>query len=95
MGAGVQTKIDVTSKNEQETTGEAFLLDNNGNLIPNPDLNRFETRTIENDFINFQTGIFIGINLGTVRIGPSVGVRYVQYFDQPNSQIQFYGIWKF
>ena len=95
MGAGVQTKIDVTSKNEQETTGEAFLLDNNGNLIPNPDLNRFETRTIENDFINFQTGLFIGINFGTVRIGPSLGVRYVQYFDQPNSQIQFYGIWKF
>ncbi|MEB3344208.1 PKD domain-containing protein [Aquimarina gracilis] len=95
MGTGLQLKMDMTSKNDQETTGQAFLLDGNGNLNPNPDLDSFETDRITNSLINTQAGIFIGMNLGTVRIGPSLGVRYVYNFDAPNSQIQLYGIWKF
>lgn len=95
MGAGVQIKLDMTSNNDQETTGEGFLLDGNGNLNPNPDLNSFTTAEIEDSFVNTQAGIFVGMNLGTVRIGPSIGVRYVYNFDAPNSQIQLYGIWKF
>ena len=95
MGAGVQLKLDLTSNNDQETTGEAFLLDGNGNLNPNPDLDSFLAQEIEDSITNLQTGVFIGMNLGTVRIGPSIGVRYVYNFDTPNSQIQLYGIWKF
>lgn len=95
MGAGMQVKLDLTSTNDQETAGEAFLLDGNGNLNPNPDLNTFTTEKIEDSFINAQAGVFIGMNIGTVRIGPSIGARYVYNFDAPNSQIQVYGIWKF
>ncbi|MBQ4818774.1 PKD domain-containing protein [Aquimarina sp. MMG016] len=96
MGAGIQLKMDLTSTNDREITGEAFIVEpNTGLLIPNPDLNSFETLEIKDDFLNFQTGIFVGMNIGTVRIGPSVGIRYVYNFDTPNSQIQFYGIWKF
>ncbi|MCK8522537.1 PKD domain-containing protein [Aquimarina sp. D1M17] len=95
MGAGAQLKLDMSNANDQETTGEAFIRDNNGILTPNPDLNSFTTEDIKDSFVNAQAGIFVGFNLGTVRIGPSLGVRYVYNFDAPNSQIQLYGIWKF
>ncbi|WP_108807946.1 PKD domain-containing protein [Aquimarina spinulae] len=100
MGAGIQLKMDITSKNDQETTGEGFtIIRNNGptppEIIRNQDLDVSEVQEIKDDFANIQTGVFVGINLGAVRIGPSLGVRYVYNFDSPNSQIQFYGIWKF
>ncbi len=50
---------------------------------------------VKQRFGNFQSGIFIGANVGGARIGPSAGVRYVQNFNAPNSQVQLYGIWKF
>ncbi len=95
MGAGVQLKFDITRKNDQETTGEGFFLDADGNIVRNPELDSFTTRKFDDSYTNMQTGVFIGMNLGVVRIGPSLGVRYVYNFDSPNSQIQFYGIWKF
>ncbi|MBG6133051.1 PKD repeat protein [Aquimarina sp. EL_43] len=100
MGAGIQLKMDITSKNDQETIGEGFtIIRNNGptppEIIRNIELDVTETQEIKDDFTNIQTGIFVGMNFGTVRIGPSIGVRYVHNFDSPNSQIQFYGIWKF
>ncbi|RZS98937.1 PKD domain-containing protein [Aquimarina brevivitae] len=95
IGSGIQAKIDLTSKNEQQTIGEGFFLDVDGQLNPNPDLNQSSSATIEESFINFQTGVFVGFNVGTIRIGPSFGARYIHYFDSPHSQIQLYGIWKF
>ncbi|PKV49360.1 PKD domain-containing protein [Aquimarina sp. MAR_2010_214] len=98
MGAGIQLKMDITSKNDQETIGEGFSIFRNGQtteIIRNPDLDVLETQEIKDDFTNIQTGVFVGMNFGTVRIGPSLGIRYVHNFDSPNSQIQFYGIWKF
>ncbi|EZH74313.1 hypothetical protein ATO12_11110 [Aquimarina atlantica] len=100
MGAGIQLKMDITSKNDQETTGEGFtIIRNNGptppEIIRNIELDVAETQEIKDDFTNIQTGVFVGMNFGAVRIGPSIGVRYVHNFDGPNSQIQFYGIWKF
>ena len=64
-------------------------------ITRNPDLDVAETQEIKDDFANIQTGVFVGMNFGAVRIGPSLGVRYVYNFDSPNAQIQFYGIWKF
>ncbi|WP_298314151.1 PKD domain-containing protein [uncultured Aquimarina sp.] len=96
MGAGIQLKLDLTSTNDQETTGTGFIIEEQGQIItPDRDLDSFVAQEIDDSFTNFQTGVFIGMNLGTVRIGPSLGVRYVYNFDTPNSQIQFYGIWKF
>jgi len=95
LGAGVQLKLDLTSQNDQETTGEAFIIGGNGIPVPNPDLNSFSENRIRDSFINAQTGVFIGMNIGTVRLGPSLGVRYIHNFEAPSSQIQLYGIWKF
>ncbi len=95
IGAGVQVKLDITSKNDQDTAGRGFFLDADGNLVPNPDLDSFLNQEIDDRFTNLQTGLFVGMNFGTVRIGPSLGARYIYNFDSPNSQIQLYGIWKF
>ena len=95
LGAGVQLKLDLNSQNDQETTGEAFIIGGNGIPVPNPDLNSFSENRIRDSFINAQTGVFIGMNIGTVRLGPSLGVRYIHNFEAPSSQIQLYGIWKF
>ncbi|KAA1247434.1 PKD domain-containing protein [Aquimarina sp. RZ0] len=95
MGLGVQLRIDLSSTNDQEIIGEGFLIDQNGVERRNPDLDSFVSREIDDSFTNLQTGIFIGTNIGVVRIGPSLGFRYVYNFNRPNSQIQFYGIWKF
>ncbi|WP_299312408.1 PKD domain-containing protein [uncultured Aquimarina sp.] len=98
MGAGVQLKLDLTSTNDQETTGTGFIIEGQGQgqiITPDRDLDSFTIQKLDDTFTNFQTGVFIGMNLGAVRIGPSLGIRYVYNFDSPNSQIQFYGIWKF
>lgn len=96
VGSGIQVKLDVTSKNNQETTGEGFTVFRQGvEIIPNPDLNSFVIQELNNSFANLQTGIFVGMNIGIARIGPSVGARYVYNLNTPKSQVQFYGIWKF
>ncbi|SEL22732.1 hypothetical protein SAMN04487910_2085 [Aquimarina amphilecti] len=98
IGAGIQLKLDLTSTNDQETTGTGFIIEGQGQgqiITPDRDLDSFTIQKLDDTITNFQTGVFIGMNLGAVRIGPSLGVRYVYNFDTPNSQIQFYGIWKF
>ncbi len=42
----------------------------------------------------FQPAVVAGINIGKVRSGPSVGVRYLHYFQRPNNRFQLYAIWK-
>lgn len=40
-------------------------------------------------------GLFLDFTVGIARIGPSVGIRYVQNFNEPTKQIHTYAIWKF
>jgi len=96
IGAGIQLKLDVSNEINQETNGEGFnVLEQGQRIIRDRELDSFITQKINNSFSNLQTGVFIGMNLGTVRIGPSFGIRYIHNFNTPNSQIQLYGIWKF
>ncbi len=40
-------------------------------------------------------GLFLDFTIGASRIGPSVGLRYIQNFAEPNKQLHTYAIWKF
>ncbi len=40
-------------------------------------------------------GLFLDFTVGASRIGPSVGLRYIQNFTKPTKQLQAYAIWKF
>ncbi|MCH9661728.1 MAG: PKD domain-containing protein [Bacteroidetes bacterium] len=95
IGAGIQLKMDLSSTCLSETTGE-FSLDIPGEgEIRDPSQDTFQRIECDESFSNFQSGLFLGANVGGVRIGPSVGVRYVFNFNEPTSQVQVYGIWKF
>lgn len=95
VGAGVQLKLDFQSKISTETDGEAFLNIPGQGQIRDEKNDTFQTTECTENFANFNSGVFIGVNAGGVRIGPSVGVRYVFNFNEPTSQLQAYAIWKF
>ncbi len=95
VGGGLQLKLDLQSKCLKQTSGETYLIIPGVGEIRDETNDTYQETECNSSFTNFQTGVFVGLNVGGVRIGPSVGVRYVQNFNAPTSQIQVYGIWKF
>lgn len=95
VGAGIQLKVDLNSTCEATTTGEFSQIIPGLGEIRDETQDTLQRTECNNGFGNFQSGVFIGANVGGVRIGPSAGVRYVYNFNAPTSQIQLYGIWKF
>ncbi len=95
VGAGVQLKLDLSTTCVSERTGEFFFDIPGEGEIRDETRDTFQRIECDESFTNFQSGVFLGANVGGVRIGPSVGVRYVFNFNEPTSQVQVYGIWKF
>ena len=96
VGAGVIAKVDLYYNSERQTNGEyELVIPSEGEVIRDESQDRFSMTEKSCGFINFQTGVFAGFNVGGARIGPSVGARYVYYFNEPHQQLQVYGIWKF
>jgi len=96
VGAGLQVKWDIRSKEERETVGEyTEVVEVEDFERRDPEQDTFEQKTISNPFTNFNSAAFLDVNLGKVRIGPSVGIRYQLYFKAPTHQWQFYASWKF
>jgi PKD repeat protein len=96
VGGGIQIKWDIRSTVERERTGEYTMVVESENFeMRDPEQDTFEELTESDTFTNFRTATFIDLNLGNVRIGPSVGIRYHNYFNAPRHQWQFYAIWKF
>lgn len=95
IGTGPQLRVDLQSNCEQQTLGEFSLLIPGEGEIRDETQDTFQETKCDKGFGNFQAGWFVGANFGGVRIGPSGGIRYVYNFNEPQSQIQLYGIWKF
>jgi len=96
IGAGVQLKLDLSSKYCVKTSGEYSLLIPSEGIVFRDDTKDFTNlENFKDTFNHFETGVFAGFNVGFARIGPSAGVRYVYNFNTPHEQIQLYGIWKF
>ncbi|WP_461302847.1 DUF7849 domain-containing protein [Aureisphaera sp.] len=95
VGAGVQLKLDLSTNCISETTGEFSLNIPGEGEIRDETRDTFQRIECDESFTNFQSGVFVGANIGGARIGPSVGARYVFNFNEPTSQVQVYGIWKF
>jgi len=96
VGGGIQFKWDLRSTVAIETVGEyTEFIESENFERRNPEQDTFEQETITNSFTNFNTAAFVDINLGKVRIGPSLGIRYHFYFKTPTHQWQFYAGWKF
>ncbi|WKV10900.1 DUF7849 domain-containing protein [Marivirga harenae] len=96
VGGGIQIKWDIKSKLERERNGEYTMVVESENFeMRDPEQDTFEEFTESDTFTNFRAATFIDLNIGKVRIGPSVGLRYHHYFNAPRHQWQFYAIWKF
>ena len=91
VGAGIQTNINVLSKQNQNKKIETFEGDKELILTATKTTNN----TIKNSFIDLKTGILFDLTAGFSRIGPSLGARYVINFEQDFNYFQVYGIWRF
>jgi hypothetical protein len=96
LGFGPQISISGWQKSLNFKDTRVFL---NANGVPEEELTDLETHTCETTYnkgIELNNyGVFADITIGLARIGPSVGIRYIQNFNEPTKQLQTYAIWKF
>lgn len=95
VGGGVQLQLDLQSKVKTTTKGKAFLNIPDEETIRDEVNDTYQKTECTDSFTNFNGGVFADVNFGGVRIGPSLGLRYVLNVKAPTSQIQAYAIWKF
>ncbi|GEP94172.1 hypothetical protein CCY01nite_04320 [Chitinophaga cymbidii] len=91
VGAGMIANVLVSEKVEERKVVTA---------MPIPDTRtpqRFENieKGRSDSFVSWDGGLFADVNLGMVRAGPSLGVRLIQYFKEPQQRLFIYGIWRF
>lgn len=99
LETGVQLKLDLSSRLDKEGSIESsyYFIDDKGNEFTERrgDPEFYQEKGKPQYFRNFNSGVFVGMQVGNVRIGPSAGVRYVYNFSEPHAQLQFYALWKF
>lgn len=91
VGAGMMASVLVSEKVKERKVITAQ---------PIPDTNpprQFESleKGRSEHFISWDGALFADVNLGMVRAGPSLGLRLIQYFKEPQQRLFIYGIWRF
>jgi len=95
-GFGVQASINGYQKAINKTDKKVFLYINDRIQEEVFDLAEKKDNTNYKKGLNINNyGLFLDFTVGIARIGPSVGIRYVQNFNEPTKQIHTYAIWKF
>jgi len=97
-GAGVQTSFNFYQKSTSTLDQKVFFVSSNSNGEEEEitDLRKHEVIKNSNTTLNLNNyGLFLDFTVGASRIGPSIGIRYIQNFNEPTSQIHTYAIWKF
>lgn len=95
LGVGAQLQLDFQSKINKTKTGEAFLDIPGEDEIRDEYNDSYQESECTKHFGNFNAGAFFDLSLGNVKIGPSIGFRYVLRYEKPSSQLQVYAVWKF
>lgn len=97
LGAGVQLSTNMTGKIEQNGTVKYSLFIETENARQrDPKRDRvISSEKKASGFSELDTGLFGDITVGSSRIGPTLGVRYIYHFNDPHIQYQFYALWKF
>ncbi|WP_394759814.1 PKD domain-containing protein [Flavobacterium sp.] len=91
VGAGIQSRINISEKQSLLTNTKLYESNNPGVLLKEKD----EALETKQSFSQFKSGILLDLTAGFARIGPSLGVRYNLSFEKNFNYLQFYGIWKF
>ena len=96
VGGGVQISGRLYEEYEQTSDYEYFLEFPQNRIEPNQDKPAETFVTSKKDrTTELNPGVFAGINLGSARIGPSVGMRYIWQVNEPRNVWAFYLQWKF
>lgn len=94
LGVGPQISFDISNKVSSSINSTYFTYYKNIIGDPIDVLNETTLTKSNSSFSDIKYGIFGDITIGAARIGPSLGVRYIYNFNEPNSQLHFYAIWK-
>ena len=95
-GAGLQGSFNFNQKTTSNFEKRFYFYQNNQIREEITDLKQENHQEVNNQKINLNNyGLFLDVTAGASRIGPSVGVRYIQNFKEPTQQIHAYVIWKF
>ncbi len=91
VGAGAMVSVVVGEKKQEKKVVTAMPQPPTG--VPE----KFErlAGTVSERFTAADGALFADINLGMVRVGPSLGVRLLQYVKDSQQRVFFYGIWRF
>lgn len=91
VGAGMMASVLVSEKVEERKV--VTVMPVQGTREPQ----QFEhlEKGRSDSFVLWDGGLFADVNLGMVRAGPSLGVRLMQYFKEPQQRLFIYGIWRF
>lgn len=98
FGVGMGINISSNIQNTKTISNEerVFLYINGNPEEERTDLYNTESNSIKNNKLFLDNyGLFIDATAGASRIGPSIGVRYLQNFKETKKQLHFYAIWKF
>lgn len=94
LGVGPQISFDISNKVNSSISSSyyTYLKDVVGDRLEF--LNETKLIDSKSSFSDIKYGVFGDITIGASRIGPSLGMRYIYNFNEPNSQLHFYAIWK-
>lgn len=89
FGAGAMVSVNINTTNERRQ--DINLQNANGvNLVVNSVQKEASER-----FNQWKTTLFADVQLGRVRVGPSLGIRYLHSLNSNDSRISTYLTWKF
>lgn len=96
LGFGVNLSGNLLSNTTSTKEKRVFYYINNQEEEEITDLRTFDKTTTKNSNLFLDNyGLFIDATAGASRIGPSIGVRYLQNFKESKKQLHLYAIWKF
>ncbi|RAJ10979.1 PKD domain-containing protein [Chitinophaga skermanii] len=92
VGVGIGAMATASISNKVSTKQIAYLLD-----AQDGSEHQFQSATPSKSdgFDIWGAAMFADVNVGLVRVGPSVGFRYIRYLQEPTNKFFIYGIWRF
>ncbi len=98
FGAGLGAQFSVNGYQKAVNFTDTKVFENNNGVV-GAEIRELETHHCVKNYKKGLSlnnyGLFVDLTIGVARIGPSIGIRYIQKFKEPTKQIQTYAIWKF
>lgn len=91
IGFGAGAMLSANLRTTNELTQDTYLQSANGQSLTINSIQKEETQ----NFDQWRTTLFADIQLGRVRVGPSLGIRYLHSLDIKDRRFSTYLAWRF